>query len=286
MAWWVARVTLSANAWGPQALRDSSSAPKGLRRGPAGAARMRRLREVIPVALGGHDVTCAWPHLARPWQCRCCHRTAAKLSALCYSRCPGSAVRRWARMAAAAAATGEGAGGGHYLLLTDNVVWCWRCGANACVRAHNLVKQCPGRAGGFLVQARQRLLLGLHPTSRVPLNAATVPEPGRALPVGFDKAVQAAASSATAAALSKRMPVRGVAAPRAACLVSPRLAALRDRVRAREAAAKAAADPTAEEAPAAEAAACGAATAVPEPAAKRRRLWGKQPPGAAIARWG
>ena len=90
MAWWVARVTLSANAWGPQALRDSSSAPRGLRRGPAGAARMRRLREVIPVALGGHDVTCAWPHLARPWQCRCCHRTAAKRSALCYARCPGS----------------------------------------------------------------------------------------------------------------------------------------------------------------------------------------------------
>ena len=265
MAWWVARVTLSANAWGPQALRDSTSAPRGRRRGPAGAARTRRLREEIPVALGGHDVTCAWPHLARPWQCRCCHRTAARRSALCYTRCPGSAVRRWARSTAAAAATGEGAGGGHYLLLTGNVVWCWRCGANACVRAHNLAKQCPGRAGGFLVHARQRLLLGLHPTSRVPLDAATAPEPGWALPVGFDRAVQAAASSATAAARTRRKPVGGVAAPRAACFVSPRLEALRDRVRARVAT-------------------VGAAAAEPVPAAKRRRLWGKQPPGAAIAR--
>jgi len=163
MAWWVARIAVSANAWGPQAMRDSSSALRGRRRGPAGATRTRRRREEIPVALGGHDVACAWPHLARPWQCRCCHRTAARRSALSYGRCPGSAVRRWARSAAAAAVTGEGAGGGHYLLLTGNVVWRWRCGANACVRAHNLTRQCPGRAAGFLVQARQRLLLGLHP---------------------------------------------------------------------------------------------------------------------------
>ena len=260
MAWWVARVTLAANNWGPRALRDSDSAPRGRRRGAAPAPRVRRPREEVPVALGGHDIACAWRHLARPWQCRTCHRTAAKRSGLCFTRCSGSAARRWARMAAGAAASGVGAGGGHHLLLTGNVVWCWRCGANACVRARGLVRQCPGRADGFRAQARQRLLLGLHPASRVPLDADTVPEPGWAMPAGFEGAVRLAEKSATSAAAPRRAPARGPVAVRGACFTTPRIEAVRARVRAREAAVGA------------------AAGAEPGPRAKRRRLAGKQPP--------
>jgi hypothetical protein len=259
MAWWVARVTREANAWGPQALRDSDSAPRGRRRRPAGARRTRQPREVIPAALGGHDITCAWQHLSRPWQCRVCHRTAAKRAALCYARCPGSAALRWARLAATAAASGEGAGGGHYMLLTATVAWCWRCGANACARVRSLAQPCPGRPRGFLAQARQRLLLGLHPNTRVPLGAVTVPEPGRSMPSGFGDAVRGAEASATAAARTQRSPVPGAAASCAAPLVSHRIEAVRARVRAREAAA-------------------AIAMARSAPAAKRRRLRGKQPP--------
>ncbi len=174
------------------------------------------------------------------------------------------ADREQQAVAAAAASTGESTGGGHRLLLTGSVVWCWRCGANAGGRAHYLAKPCPGRAVGFLGQARQRLLLGLHPTSRVPLDAVTVPEPGGSLPEGFALAVQAAASSATAAAPARSGRMSAVRPPRAECFVSPRLSALRDRVRAREAAA-------------------GEAAGLPDPLPKRRRLRGKQPPVAAVA---
>ena len=193
-------------------MRDSVSAPRGRGHRPASAARTRRPREVIPAALGGHDITCAWQHLSRPWQCRVCHRTAAKRAALCYTRCPGSAALRWARLAATAAASGEGAGGGHYMLLTDTVAWCWRCWASACARVRCLARPCLGRPRGFLVQARQRLLLGLHPSTRVPLGAITVPEPGRSMPGGFGNAVRRAEASATAAASSRRVPGPGMAA--------------------------------------------------------------------------
>ena len=175
MAWWVARVTLNANACGPSALRDADSAPRGRRRRRPGGGRARRRSEEIPVALGGHDASCQWELLARPWQCRTCHRSAATRMALCRSRCPGSAVLRWARLASVAAPSGESAGRGHCLLLTGTVAWCWACGANACVRAQNLTKPCPGRTLGFLAHARQRLLLGLHPSSRLPLGQTLCP---------------------------------------------------------------------------------------------------------------
>ena len=259
MAWWVAWVTLASNAWGPLALRDSDSAPVGRPRKPAGAARAPRIREEIPAALGGHDLTCVRQHLARPWQCRVCHRTSAMREALCFSRCPGSAVLRWARLAAAAGAMGECVGGGHHLLLTGTLAWCWRCGAYACVHARNLAKPCPGRPCTFLAQARQRLLLGLHPGTRVPLCAVTVPEPGRSMPLGFGAAVQRAMASATTAATTRRAPVAGCALLRPMPIGTPRLAQLRARVRAREAAAVEAA-------------------VLASPRAKRRRLWGKQPP--------
>ena len=200
MARWVARVTVAATGHGPAALRDSDSAPAGRRRGAAPARRRRRPPAHIPAALGGHDVAWQGCHLARPWQCRLCRRSAAKRLTLDRARCPGSAVARWAQAAEAAADLGAGSGGGHVLLLTGPVVWCWRCGANACVRAQGLAKACPGVLRGFLAQAHQRLLLGLHPGSRRPLEAETVPEPGAALPRGFAAAVRRAEASRTTAA--------------------------------------------------------------------------------------
>ena len=202
MAWWIARVTAAANAWGPDRRRDSE--PRSRRRlAQQQDAGGRRRAEEIPIPLGGHDIVPAAAHTARAWQCRVCHRSAARRQALASSRCPGSAVRRWASQAAAAASSGKGSGGGHTLLLTGSIVWCFRCGASACTRAHLLLRPCRGRLLS-LAQAHQRLLLGLHPTTRVPLGHATVPEPGRQLPANFAAAVRHAEASATTAATARR----------------------------------------------------------------------------------
>ena len=260
MAWWIARATVSANAWGPQSLRDSMSAPRGPRRRNPGATRLKKAKVDFPMVLGGHDIRCDWKHLARPWQCRCCHRTAVLRSTLSSSRCSGSAALRWAVTASTAADAGMGTGGGHVLLLTGGMCWCWRCGAHASVRAHNLLKTCPGWAVGSRVFARQRLLLGLHPGTRVPIGVDTVPEPGMSLPPGFSSEVRAAALSATRAAHTVRsMPRAEAVVVPAASFGTARLDALRARVREREAAA--AADELG-----------------PGPLPKRVRLWGTQPP--------
>ena len=271
MAWWVARVTVAANSWGSQALRDSDSAPRRGGRAQKRCKRSTRKQEEIPFALGGHDVLCLRDRLSKPWQCRACHRSSAKRSVLSCSKCPGSAVLRWARAADAAAASGTSTGGGHHLLLTGTVTWCWRCGAYACVKACNLVKPCTGRIRGFAATARQRLLLGLHPSSRVPLGADTVPEPGWSLPDGFSRAVELAQTSATSA---HEVPYRGaigVVSQGAAVLKTPRMVALRARVQAREALAKQTLG--------------GAPAEAGIPVAKRWRLWGKQPAEAPCAAW-
>ncbi len=90
-------------------------------------------------------------------------------------------------------------GGSHALVLTNHMVWCWRCGACACVRARLLTQDCPGKAAGWMAQARQRMLLGLHPHTRVPLGGQAVPMPGEALPAQFFAAVRAAEGTATSA---------------------------------------------------------------------------------------
>jgi len=271
MAWWVARVTVAANSWGSQALRDSDSAPRRGGRAQKRCKRSTRKQEEIPFALGGHDVLCLRDRLSKPWQCRVCHRSSAKRSVLSCSKCPGSAVLTWARAADAAAASGTSTGGGHHLLLTGTITWCWKCGAYACVKACNLVKPCTGRIRGFAATARQRLLLGLHPSSRVPLGADTVPEPGWSLPDGFTRAVELAETSATSPHEVPYLGATGDVSRGAAVLKTARMVALRARVVAREALAKRTLGATPADAGI--------------PVAMRRRLWGKQPPETPCAAW-
>ena len=237
MAWWVAEVTLAANAWGPQSLRDSESAPAGARSRRLRVARSRPPREEIPLAFGGHDIVGPVEHLARPWQCRCCHKSASKRATLAHSRCPGSAVWRWDTAARKTSEVLHGFAGRHCLLVTGTVVWCWKCGANACVRARRLAAPCPGRPRGFLVQARQRLLLGLHPSSRIPLNAVAIPADGHAMPAASEREVSEARASRTTACLCRR---DGPSAWPASTelIVTARLQRLRERIREREALAK------------------------------------------------
>ena len=222
MAKWVAMVTLEANAWGDEKLRDAECAPRRRRRCGERSQRPKPAKPVIGPALGGHDFKPTCGRLHRGWQCALCHCTTDRPARLTHQHCAGSAVRRWAAQTAALAGHTSGIGEGHVLLLTGTVVWCFQCGASASVRASNLLKPCPRRARGYLVQNRQRLLLGLHPGSRLPLGGPTWPEPGRDFPAGFRAAQEATACSGT----------RPASRP---ALDNPRLAAVRARVRARTA---------------------------------------------------
>lgn len=84
-------------------------------------------------------------------------------------------------------------------------MWCFLCGASANVMARHLARPCCGRARGFLRYARRRLLLGLHPRTRVPLGGITVPEVGAVLPEGYDAALRQALASSTVAAAPTRV---------------------------------------------------------------------------------
>ena len=232
---WVAAATVHANAWGESALRDSEGLPAQRGRPTVRLRRQRPARPVIEPGIGGHDFRRTSGIVSRAWQCAICHCTTDCPARLTHQHCSGSAVRRWARQAATLADRGSGIGEDHVLLLTGTVVWCFRCGASACVRAHNLLRPCPRKTRGYLVQSRQRLLLGLHPDTRVPLRASTVPEPGCTLPVGFAAAQEAAVSSGTRPCSLLLRQVVGSAASRrpGADAEHPRIAALRARVRAR-----------------------------------------------------
>jgi len=262
MAWWVARVTLEANQWGPDKLRDSDAAAR--RAGPRVPRRLRRRagRDEIPTALGGHTLVPANTPGSRRWMCTVCRRAAMHRPTLAVTRCRGSVALRWASRATAMADQKGVTDQAHCLLSTGQVSWCFHCGANACTKAVLLARPCPGRSEGFLAQARQRLLLGLHPATRAPLHSGTVAQLGGALPRTFEAAVVAARASRVKAAGPLPLKADKGSGSRtgsglAAGSAQPEPAwrtAMRARIAAR-----------------------AAAAAGDAPAPKRRRLTGKQP---------
>ena len=97
---------------------------------------------------------------------------------------------------------GSAWGRGHRVLITGSVAWCFRCGAYASTRAVGLAHPCVIRTTTCAAQARMRLLLGLHPVTRIPLEGRTAPEFGTSLPRGYAAAVASARASGTRAACS------------------------------------------------------------------------------------
>ena len=143
-------------------------------------------------------------HARQQWVCGVCHQSASAHMPFATRRCPGSAAVPWARATHTAAARGDSFDSGHTLMLTGPHVWCFCCGANACARTVLLKRPCPrgihGPQSSWRRQARQRLLLGLHPDHRTPLGHRAMPEPGRPWPVGYDAALRDALASGTSAA--------------------------------------------------------------------------------------
>jgi hypothetical protein len=115
---------------------------------------------------------------ARGWQCVTCRRVSSKWESIAPRRCGGSAAVRWAQRAVDDATRGFVDGGGRRRMLSDDVMWCSRCGAYASSRVVVLAKACRGHPSDAGAAARLDLLRsGRHPVSRAPFMAEVVSEP-------------------------------------------------------------------------------------------------------------
>ena len=178
VATWIGRVTAAAQSVqlpdGSRA-RDSQPLARSLRRRAQRPRPMQTALTARPVALGGHLLQ----RSDRGWSCVVCKCSSTKWSTLAPTRCSGSAADRWAKRAAEDAAAGRIDGGGHRRYLSDDVVWCGRCGAYASTHAIGLAKACPGRPTDAAASSRLRMLNnGQHPVTRSRFIMATVPEYG------------------------------------------------------------------------------------------------------------
>jgi hypothetical protein len=205
-------VTQAANAFvvNGVTLRDSTAARP---RKPVGYQRPVRALAIRPVPLGGHDLRL----VGKMWRCCICKHSTATFSSLCGRKCAGSAVAAWAARAVEDAARGRSDGGGHRRMLSGDVLWCRVCGAFSATRAVGLAKACTGRPGGSGRLAR--LLRGCHPVTGVDIGVPLAEDGDLS---GFERAIV--------------RPVRIVRSVAQAAETSPSFAAVRARVRAREAA--------------------------------------------------
>ncbi len=183
--WWLAMLighsTAAANGRPEVPHRDSR--PNETRRGSR--IRRPRKREKAPVVprpihMGGHALMTT----SSGWKCAVCRSTSTKFTAIARARCSGPAAAKWARRARELARAHHSAdivgtdGAGHRRFMTDQMVWCDRCGAYAESFAVGLARACPGHptcAGKE--QHLRRLRRGLHPATAVPFLGPPLPEP-------------------------------------------------------------------------------------------------------------
>ena len=182
IAKWLGVVTARANGMPSTPERDAESTLARRRR--TGEQRPRRVRARTPppprpVQLGGHDAV--WS--GHDWVCRVCRYRSRKRGPFLRQRCSGSAAVRWAERAETLRASGATDGGGHTRFLTDDVLWCDRCGAYAISQAIGLAKPCSGKPTGGTLARLGLLRRGLHPVTRDPLPADPVPEPRAGVPL-------------------------------------------------------------------------------------------------------
>ena len=242
---WIAMATFEANHQTIKPLRDSDatrSAAVTAARFRQNAARQQPERRTTyavtrRAALGGHVLRLR----GATWVCIVCQRRSKLRSTLAPRRCEGSAVQRWDARAQALGGHDQ-AGAGHARVKSGEVVWCIRCGSYAESAAKGLAKWCRGRLqgdggkGGLAGQLKS-LMAGRHPVTQAAL-PPPIPESkwnGHG-PAGALRAIsrqrqamcEVDSSISWGSGSSAFVGVRG----------SDRFAALRDRVRAKEAAAR------------------------------------------------
>jgi hypothetical protein len=234
---WIATATLEANNQTTKPHRDSEASKRAAlvvarqRQYAVEQPRLRTKIEVVtrPLALGGHRLQ----RIEGAWACHTCKRRSKSLSKLAPQRCGGSVLQRWDIKAKSLAGHGHAEGGDHVRVRSGEVIWCTRCGSYAESAAKGLTKRCMGRFqgnsvwGGLAGQLR-KLMIGRHPVTGVTL-PPPIPEAkwnDHGSVVGSTFQVGACSPSPGSRAYVDTETVRG----------SSSFAALRERVRAKEAA--------------------------------------------------
>jgi hypothetical protein len=160
--------------------RDSTACPAKSRQRRTAAAiaaalKPKKQRDAVrdprPPALGGHTLVAT----AEGWKCATCRRTSASWNRLAAYACPGSAVARWANRAADDHNKGILHHQGHSRWLSDDTIWCARCGAYTTEAAVGLTRPCHSLVKGTTT-VWSRLCRGFHPRSNLPFARAAIPE--------------------------------------------------------------------------------------------------------------
>lgn len=236
---WVARAThLTGHQEAPpfrdtEASRQLAAVAAKQRAGQrhAGGQPRRAAVSVCPAALGGHSIR----RDAGLWVCTCCPKKSKSFHKLAPKRCDGSAAAMWAMKTRAMDSRGVAQGGGHQRMLIGELLWCMTSGAYAVTAARWLAKHCPGpfhgkwKGGGKPSQLKR--LMCWHPVA-----LAQLPQP--ILELCWHTLQCADNALASGSQLAPCCPTR----PRHEG--SLRMAAMIERVRAKEAMAKAEARPT------------------------------------------
>ena len=141
-------------------------------------AKPRMIRHLRSVQAGGHRLVMT----GNSWECLVCRCKAKRWNEVAHQMCKGSVAEKWARHGRALACSGQFLGtdgAGHIRYLTDNTVWCDRCGATATHHAIRLSMPCEGKARAGGAQHNLKMLRkGFNPITKQVAKEGPYPEPG------------------------------------------------------------------------------------------------------------
>ena len=176
VARWLGHAGVLANAHGA---RDSTACPaEAGKRRAHNAAQPKLLRppkplveDARPPALGGHSLVAC----DTGWKCTVCRVTSAEWNRIAPRRCNGSILAKWAARDEADEDKGMHHHASHTRWLSGDLVFCSTCGAHSEHAVKLLAGRCRGLAKGTTT-VRNRLCLGKHPRTNLPLLHPPVPE--------------------------------------------------------------------------------------------------------------
>jgi hypothetical protein len=150
---------------------------EGVRRRTQMSTRGRQLHVRTP-AVGGHELQ----RRGGRWRCFVCGKSASSWCNIAAGKCSGSRAMKWAQVARRTMRGGDKGGtdgAGHVRMLSDETIWCNRCGAVATHHAVGMALPCRGRPKPGGMEHNLRLLRrGINPQTNVPFREGPYAEPG------------------------------------------------------------------------------------------------------------
>ena len=150
----------------------------GIKVAGKGRGRQRVECSCRTVQLGGHNLVKA----EGVWKCVVCGRSSKHWHRVAHELCAGNRALKWSQRARKLAGVGAGGGtdgAGHVRFLSDDMVWCDRCGATATHHAISLAQPCKGKPRPGGAEHNLRLLRrGINPITRLAFREGPFPEPG------------------------------------------------------------------------------------------------------------